>query len=213
MLDSLVGFFPPSFLSAVLSSCCFHIFQDWTAEDQCPAIPCPWWLLHPRASQAQQWVVPRFLAGLQMTVSNPINLPAWLQIIPENQGTQCCPPTAAIPHPAGCSSCLPVGTGALGRGAAQHGSGASPPPPLSWLQSSETGPFRFIFFLLFCRLLCFGRPVSSGKYYDRVCLPGALFCALCRLLRSRFCLVLKVNGICLSGCREKELLKALWVPV
>lgn len=48
--------------------------------------------------------------------------------------------------------------------------------------------------------------MSSGKYYDHVCLHAALSCALCCLLEIE---VLKVNGICLSGCREEELFKAL----
>lgn len=144
----------------------------------------------------------RFLAGLQMTASNPINSPARLRIIPENQGTQCRSP------------CMLVGTDALGRGAAQHSSGASPPPPPNCLHSFGSWP-----------VLNFSSSLSLSAAFWQTCEQWPIFrsCllayrskraffffgALCCLLRSRFCLVLKVNGTCLSSCREEELFKTL----
>lgn len=181
-VDYLLGFFPPSFLSAVLSSCCLNIFQDWAAEDQCPAFPCPWCLLLPSSTQPQKCIVRQLLAGLQVTVSNPINLPAWLQIILRNQGTQCCPRLPSLTLLAAAPACKHWWSG-------QRSSTV-------WLRcissSSElpaelrNWPILIFFPSFFYCLRCFGRPGSSGKYYDHVCLPAALSCALCCLFEVDF---------------------------
>lgn len=185
-----------------LSSCRFNLFQGWAAEDQLPACP-----LLPAASKRSGELRWQFLAEVQMTASNPINLPAQLQIILENQGTQRCPWLLSLvplqPPPAGGHWCSRQRSSTAWLGCIS--SFSELPVELQKLAHFEF----FLFPFTICCVLPDPWAVADIMILSARLQEQALSCAVCCLLKSRFSLVLKVNGTCLSGCREEELFKTL----
>lgn len=142
VFDSLLGFFHPlfslqRFLPAVLIFSRVGQLRISTLPSLALGACCI-----PALPRHGSELCRRFLPGLQVTVSNAINLPPWLQIVLESQGTQRC---SWLPSPA-LLAAAPACMEALMLWAEEQHSMAQVHLLLLWAACRAQKPAHFVFF-------------------------------------------------------------------